>query len=86
MVPFLGYFQKTQLFVVKKIWNNFAALYFYLYELKKSVSDYTLEISIILSFVVNFFRDMFNWKAPFLPEKISEVEYETHFRREAVED
>ena len=37
-VPFLCYFQK--LLLVKKIKVIFAALYFYLYVLKKSVSDF----------------------------------------------
>ena len=38
-IPFPCYFQKLQLLVVKKFWNNLA-FYFYLYELKKCVSDF----------------------------------------------
>ena len=40
VVPFLCYFQKLQLLVVKKFWTVFGALYFYIYELKKTVSEF----------------------------------------------
>ena len=39
-VPFLCYFQKFQLLVVKNFELIFAALYFYIYELKKRVPDF----------------------------------------------
>ena len=39
-VAFFRYFQKLHLFVVKKIELIFAALYFYISELKKCISDF----------------------------------------------
>ena len=39
-ILFLCYLQKLQLLVVKNFEIIFAALYFYLYELKKGVSDF----------------------------------------------
>ena len=38
--PFFRYFQKLHLFFVKKIELIFAALYFYISELKKCISDF----------------------------------------------
>ena len=39
MASFLCYFQKLQILVVKKFELIFVAMYFYIYELKKYVSD-----------------------------------------------
>ena len=63
-VPLLYYFQKLQLLVAKNFELIFAALYFYIYQLKKCLrflkSYFKLEILIFLSFVVSFLVDMFN--------------------------
>ena len=39
-IPFLYYFQKLRVLVVKNFEIIFAALYFYLYELQKCDSDF----------------------------------------------
>ena len=83
-VPLLCYFQKLQLLVVKKFGLIFAALYFYIYKLKKYVSFlksyFKLVILIFLSFVVSFLVDMFNEK------NISGEIWDTLFSKEAIEN
>ena len=64
-IPFLCYFQKFQLLVVKKFWTNFCSIVLlYLWaqklRLKFLKSNFKLEILIFLSFVVSFLVDMFN--------------------------
>ena len=44
-VPFLCYFQKLQFLVVKKIKLIFDAVYYYIYQLKKCLSDFSNLIS-----------------------------------------
>ena len=61
-VPFFFVISKSSSFLW---WKNFAALYFYLYELKKWFprflkSCFKLEILLFLYFVVSFLVDMFN--------------------------
>ena len=61
-LPFICYFQKLKLLDIKKSEIIFAALYFYIYELKKCLrflkSYFNLEI-LFLFFVVFFLVDMF---------------------------
>ena len=64
-IPFLRYFQKFQLLVVKKFWINFCSIVLlYLWaqklRLKFLKSNFRLEILIFLSFVVFFLVDIFN--------------------------
>ena len=70
--------------------ETFAALYFYIYELKKCLrfwkSYFKLEILIFLSFVMSFLVDEFNKKAPFLTMKILALKSETYFSREAIKN
>ena len=77
-IPFLCYFQKLQLLVVKKFWINFChVVLLYLWARKVCLripkSFLKLEILIFLSFVVYLLVDMFNWKAHFLTKKIPVV-------------
>ena len=59
------YFQKLQFLVIKKNWNDFSALYFYLYDLKKLKFYFKLEILIFLSFLVFFFSTYVKLKSSF---------------------
>ena len=69
-VPFLCYFQKLQLLVVKKFWTNFCfivLLYLWAQEvcLRFLRSNFKLEILMFLFFVVSFLVDknlLFWWK------------------------
>ena len=64
-VPFLCYFQKLQLLVLKKIWTNFCCIVLvYIWAQKVCLrflnSYFKLEILIFLSFVMSFLVDIFN--------------------------
>ena len=64
-VPFLCYFQKLQLLVVKKIWTNFCwIVLLYLWAEKVCLrflkSSFKMEMLIFLSLVVSFLVDMVN--------------------------
>ena len=65
-VPFLCYFQKLLLLMIKKFWNNFCCIVLLFVWARKVClrflkSCYKLEILIFfLSFVVSFLVDMFN--------------------------
>ena len=89
VVPFLYYFPKLQLLVAKKSELLFAVLYFYLYELKKWVSNFKIlfqngDINIFV--LCGVLIHMFNIKAPFLTKNTSAVNSEAHFSREAIEN
>ena len=91
-VPFLCYFQKLQLLVVKKFWTNFCCIVLlYLWAQKVCLrflkSYFKLEILIFLSFVVSLLVDMFNEKAHFLKQKnISGDIRDTNFSRVDIEN
>ena len=75
-VSFLCYFQKLQLFDVKKIWTNFCCiLLLYLWAQKVCLRFlkpyFKLDILIFLSFVMSFLVDTFNQNAPFWRKSIS---------------
>ena len=62
---FLCYFQKLQLFVIQKFWNNFCCIVLLFASTQKVCfrflrSYFKLKILITLSFVVSFLVDMFN--------------------------
>ena len=64
-VPFLCYFQKLQLLVLKKIWTTFCCIVLvYIWAQKVCLrflnSYFKLEILIFLSFAVSFLVDIFN--------------------------
>ena len=70
-VPFLCYFQKLQLLVVKKFWTNFCCIVLlYLWAQKECLrflnSNFKLEILIFLSFVVSRYVQL---KSSFSDEK-----------------
>ena len=73
-VPFLSYFQKLQLFVVKKFWNSFCCIVLLFVRAQKVCprflkSYFKLEILIFSSFVVSFVSRYVQLKSSFSDEK-----------------
>ena len=87
-IPFLCYFQKLQLLVIKKIEIIFGALDFYLYELKsvsqilKTLKNLIGDINIFVLCGI-FFSRYVQLKSSFSDEKTSVVKSETRFGKEA---
>ena len=74
----LCYFQKLQLFVVKKFWNSFCCIVLLFVWAQKEClrflqSYLKLEPLIFLSFLVSFLVDMFDLKAPFQKLELCKV-------------
>ena len=90
-VPLLCYFQKLQLLVAKKIWNNFCCILLLFVWVQKVcltflISYFKSEILMFLSFVVSSLVNLFSQKTHFLTKKTSAVKSETHFSKEAIDN
>ena len=84
-------FPKAPAFGCKKAFELiFTALYFYIYELKKCVSDFENLISNWRYYYFcplwRLFSRYVQLKSSFSDKKISAVKSETHFSREAIEN
>ena len=74
VVLFPCYFQKIQILLIKRFWNNFYRIVLLFASAQKVhfsflKSCFKLEILIFLPFVLSFLVDMFNWENPFLAAK-----------------
>ena len=89
-VPFLCYFQKFHLLLVKKFWNKFCCIVFlFLWAPKLCLrclkSYFKLEILIFLYFMGSY-SIYVQVKSSFFDEKWSAVKSKTHFSKEAIEN